>query len=298
MASRRLGSTPFVELLPDSIAGDPTIRAASEALDPALAASVGAIPSLLLFARLGLVGGEGMLAPLARLAELSGGLSPLPEDVIDSLAWQLHVDGYEYAAGPDVKREMVRNSLLLHRRRGTPWAVRRALEIALRMPVTVREWFETDGEPYSFTLELDVTGSGLSDDMLANVSRIVANEKNVRSWLEVLETSTRIELPLSYGAADITRTHACVYGYMDAPAPPRAKLNIGLAVSGRSLSVLALSLPDVPPALPLPVGIAAVVRERTRGAFGIYQEETRPSAVSDVPVLACIARTRSRIAAE
>ena len=73
MASRRLGSTPFVELLPDSIAGDPTIRAASEALDPALAASVGAIPSLLLFARLGLVGGEGMLAPLARLAELSGG---------------------------------------------------------------------------------------------------------------------------------------------------------------------------------------------------------------------------------
>lgn len=142
MASRRLGSTPFVELLPDSIAGDPTIRTASEALDPALAASVGAIPSLLLFARLGLVGGEGMLAPLARLAELSGGLSPLPEEVIDSLAWQFHVDGYEYAAGPEVKREMVLNSLLLHRRRGTPWAVRRALEIALRMPVTVREWFE------------------------------------------------------------------------------------------------------------------------------------------------------------
>ena len=30
MSSRRIGSTPFLELLPDSIAGDPAIRALAE----------------------------------------------------------------------------------------------------------------------------------------------------------------------------------------------------------------------------------------------------------------------------
>ena len=52
MSSRRIGSTPFLELLPDSIAGDPAIRAAADALDGLLVPSVKAIPSLLLYARL------------------------------------------------------------------------------------------------------------------------------------------------------------------------------------------------------------------------------------------------------
>ena len=52
MSSRRIGSTPFLELLPDSIAGDPAIRAATDALDGLLVPSVKAIPSLLLYARL------------------------------------------------------------------------------------------------------------------------------------------------------------------------------------------------------------------------------------------------------
>ena len=52
MSSRRIGSTPFLELLPDSIAGDPAIRAAADALDGLLVPSVKAITSLLLYARL------------------------------------------------------------------------------------------------------------------------------------------------------------------------------------------------------------------------------------------------------
>lgn len=71
MSSRRIGSTPFLELLPDSIAGDPAIRAAADALDGLLVPSVKAIPSLLLYARL--YGKEpDLLPPLRRLAEQAG----------------------------------------------------------------------------------------------------------------------------------------------------------------------------------------------------------------------------------
>ena len=134
--ARRLGSTPFRELLPDSLSGDPSIRAAAAALDTVLDATTRAIPGVLLYARLahdtGFVEPVAMLPPLARLSELSGGLASLPEPVLDVLAWQLHVEGYETAVDVAAKRQLIAGSLLLHRRRGTPWAVRTALETALR----------------------------------------------------------------------------------------------------------------------------------------------------------------------
>ena len=253
-------------------------------------------------------------ARMEALARLIARLSALPADVplvnlfdlvdasaLASLGEQFHVmgvEGWNLASTEAARRALLKKAIELHRHKGTPWAVTEALRDYLARPVILKEWFQYDGSPYFFRAGFDVTDSGLNDAELSAVFGLVETWKNTRSWLDAIETSASIGLSLQYGAADITRTHARVYSYMDTPAPSRAKLNIGLAASGRSLSVLALSLPDVPPALPLPVGFAAAVRERTRGAIGIYQEKKRPSAVSDVPVLACIARTRSRIAAE
>ena len=129
--ARRLGSTPFRELLPDSLSGDSSIRAAAAALDTVLDATTRAIPGVLLYARLARDTGSAvsvpMLSPLSRLAALSGGLTSLPEAVLDHLAWQLHVEGYETAVDVAAKRQLIAGSLLLHRRRGTPWAVRMAV---------------------------------------------------------------------------------------------------------------------------------------------------------------------------
>ena len=114
--ARRLGSTPFRELLPDSLSGDPSIRAAAAALDTVLDATTRAIPGVLLYARLahdtGFVEPVAMLPPLARLSELSGGLASLPEPVLDLLAWQLHVEGYEAAVDLAAKRQLIAGSLL------------------------------------------------------------------------------------------------------------------------------------------------------------------------------------------
>lgn len=127
--ARRLGNTPFMDLLPANLARDMTISAAAAALDAALKKSVLAIPGLLLFARLANTSADavGLLGPLARLAELAGGLTVLPEDVLDLIAWQLHVDGYEASQTYETKRRMVYRSLMLHRHKGTPWAVAEAL---------------------------------------------------------------------------------------------------------------------------------------------------------------------------
>lgn len=250
---------------------------------------------------------EALARLIARLSSLSTEtplvnlLNIVTPAALPLLGEQFHIlglEGWNQAQTEADRRALIKKSIALHRHKGTPWAVTEALRDYLARPVILKEWFQYDGSPYFFRAGFDVTDSGLNDAELSAVFGLVETWKNTRSWLDAIETSASIGLSLQYGAADITRTHARVYSYMDTPAPSRAKLNIGLAASGRSLSVLALSLPDVPPALPLPVGFAAAVRERTRGAIGIYQEKKRPSAVSDVTVLACIARTRSRIAAE
>jgi phage tail P2-like protein len=43
------------------------------------------------------------------------------------LAWALAVDGWELAESEDVRRALIRGSMALHRRKGTPWAVREVI---------------------------------------------------------------------------------------------------------------------------------------------------------------------------
>lgn len=191
--ARRLGSTPFRELLPDSLSGDPSIRAAAAALDTVLDATTRAIPGVLLYAR-------------------------LPEPVLDLLAWQLHVEGYETAVDLAAKRQLIAGSLLLHRRRGTPWAVRTALEAALHVPATVQQWFEYGGEPYFFRVRLELGGAEIDEAAQRNALQLILDYKNVRSWLDYLETASSIPCREHVAVASVSRTmmRTCFHS----PKPP------------------------------------------------------------------------------
>lgn len=125
--AKRLGSTPFADLLANSLAQDDTTLAIAESLDSVLLKSAQGLPELLIYARLALAGPDSLVAPLQRLAAIAGGLSPIPEPLLDMLAWQFHVDGYEAAVTYEDKRRLVDRSILMHRRKGTPWAVAEAL---------------------------------------------------------------------------------------------------------------------------------------------------------------------------
>ncbi|MDE6734565.1 MAG: phage tail protein I, partial [Desulfovibrio sp.] len=193
---RRLGSTPFADILPSSLADDAGMRACAEALDGVLDKATRAIPGLLIYSRLARDAGEEgaslpPLAPLQRLSELDGGLASLPETVLDLLAWQFHVEGYAEAPSLAAKRAMIYASLLLHRRRGTPWAVRHGLETTLQVPAEVREWYEYGGAPYFFRVRLNVAGYSFDARAWEDAVKVIYEHKNVRSWLDLLETFSR-----------------------------------------------------------------------------------------------------------
>lgn len=239
--ARRLGSTPFADLLPGSLSGDATVRAAAEALDSVLDAATRAIPALLLYARLahdtGFIEPVAMLPPLARLTKAAGGPAPLPDDLLDHLAWQLHVENYETAVDTPARRRLIAASLLLHRRRGTPWAVRTALESALSVPAEVEDWFTYSGKPYFFRVILDVTQAGMDEARMADALRIIRTEKNVRSWLDYVRTLSRPPLTLRHAVGVATTSRVTIAPWMPGDAPP---LSLRTACGAQAATRIAL----------------------------------------------------------
>jgi phage tail P2-like protein len=128
---KTLSQTSFSDLLPKSIKDDPTVQAAASSLDTELQAVNSRLELPILLPR----------------------LNELPEEVVDLLAWQFHVDFWEPDLPIESKRDLVRQSIAWHKYKGTVWAVRQALiwagfgdaEIKEHKQL-IRAWIEAGGD--------------------------------------------------------------------------------------------------------------------------------------------------------
>ena len=151
----------MMDLLPDSLTRDPQIRAYIEGIDEELRKLSKDIRETLILSR----------------------IDELPENVLDLLAWQFHLDFYQPAElDIGTKRELIRESIADHRIRGTPAAVEKLLTTIFNN-ASVKEWWEFDGAPYTFRIEqLGKTLATEQDYKDFELALDVA--KNVRSHLE------------------------------------------------------------------------------------------------------------------
>lgn len=149
-------------ILPSSISGDATVKDIVQAI-------------------------SGRLAQLGEQAELVlilPRLKKLPEEIVDELAWQYHVDFYDVSAGIAKKRELVRKAIAHHRYKGTPAAVEEVCSAAFDS-AEVLEWYDYGGEPYHFRVRM-VQESIPDEAVMAEMVKAVNSAKNVRSWLDGL----------------------------------------------------------------------------------------------------------------
>ena len=126
----RLGDPRVRGLLTPALADDPAFGAAGSALETLLRRVVRSVPNLLLWHRLALTAGRpvpGMLAPIGRVAEASGGLTPLSTAELELLAWQLHVDFRETARTDAELAGLILDAIAWHRIKGTPASLYAAL---------------------------------------------------------------------------------------------------------------------------------------------------------------------------
>lgn len=109
-------------------------------------------------------------------------IDELPEPVVNSLAWQLHVDTYREDLDIAQKRKLVKNAIKDHKYKGTSWAVKSVVEVLLNY-AKVEEWFKYKGSPYHFRVNGSY-GPIVNGDSLQNLVNAINEAKNVRSWLD------------------------------------------------------------------------------------------------------------------
>lgn len=167
----------LLDILPQNLCNDPTITAVAQSLDAELQ----------------------QVALEANLVLLLARLDDLPEKIVDELAWQYHVDFYDYELPIEQKRNLIRQSYLWHRKKGTPWAVKQVVSTILEGAEITENW-EYGGQPYRFKVNL-IKGSIPTTKELENLYKAVKATKNTRSWLDGVNFFRSIPQNIYYGIA-------------------------------------------------------------------------------------------------
>ena len=172
------------DIIPRSITEDTNVKAICRAIDPQLQEVSQSIREAFIVSR----------------------IDELPENVIDLLAWQWHVDFYEPDLPLKTKRELVLESIRWHRNKGTKAAIISALEKLGFVP-TIKEWYEPElqTEPHTFSVRGYYKDDQIDVDFLGDqtheiLERIIEATKPARSRL--------IKLTIAPVPIDLTE-HIC-----------------------------------------------------------------------------------------
>lgn len=155
--------------------------------------------------------GTRLLNRYTQLCYVYCSIDTAPNDVVDLLAKELRTQYYSDALELDVKRGLVRNTLIWYMTAGTPAAVEELVGIVFGEG-EVSEWFEYGGKPYWFKIK---TNAVLTEDMNTFFSDMIRRVKNTRSHIEAIEIHRTIEQTIYAGAccAPQYRPAAIIDGY-------------------------------------------------------------------------------------
>ena len=111
-------------------------------------------------------------------------IDELPSEIIDILARQWHVDFYDDTLPVETKRKLVKESIAWHRIKGTKAAVEKVVRAVFNTG-NVHEWFEYEGSPYHFRVDV-IESDTIDADEINQVVKSIESTKNTRSWLDGL----------------------------------------------------------------------------------------------------------------
>lgn len=117
-------------------------------------------------------------------------IDELDEDILDILAYDLHVDWWKYATTIESKRANLKNAVKIHQIMGTKAACKLAAEMCVGSEVTIREWFEYGGQPGYFRLYVGGNAVLRTLEGLRDLIQLVYIVKRASSWLDEIVVET------------------------------------------------------------------------------------------------------------
>lgn len=129
-----------------------------------------------------------------------------PAHILPWLAWALSVDDWSDSWPEQIRRNVIKASVEVHRKKGTIGALKKALEAFNYTNVKVEEWFEYGADPYFFRVFFEVREPGFDVNILPQVQKVIESTKNARSHLESLRAYLSAEMGLvSIGSVIISK---------------------------------------------------------------------------------------------
>ncbi|MDN5054434.1 phage tail protein I [Aliarcobacter butzleri] len=125
------------------------------------------------------------------------------EKYLPYLAHSHQVDFWSNELTLDEKRAIIDHSILLHRKKGTLFALKEVLK-KLNIDVKFYEWFEYAGLPYHFKIDVDFLNRPVEDKDLKIIEEFVEIYKNEKSILELININIKTNLKEKYAMATIT----------------------------------------------------------------------------------------------
>lgn len=113
----------------------------------------------------------------------------------------------------DEKRAIIDHSILLHRKKGTLFALKEVLK-KLNIDVKFYEWFEYAGLPYHFKIDVDFLNRPVEDKDLKIIEEFVDIYKNAKSILELINIKIKTQLKEKYAVATLTGESIELYPYV------------------------------------------------------------------------------------
>lgn len=207
------------DLMPDSIAGIKEVQDTAKAIDPEMLSVSQSIREALILSR----------------------IDELPEPVLDLLAWQYHVDNYEPLSLPiEQKRAQVRDAILIHRKKGTPWALKQELK-NIGFPVEIDE---DTGQPYIFDIKVLLNGQADTTAVYNAAVKAAKRAKNVRSKIGTIGMKAKTKGTIYPAAATVCGITVTVYPWAERNISAEGIIHVGAVVSQLSVIVSVNPKPD------------------------------------------------------
>lgn len=132
-----------------------------------------------------------------------------PEHILPWLAWAMSVDVWNNDWSLATKRAVIRQSVQVHKLKGTIGALKRALTAFGFTDTRVEEWFEYGGTPFTFRVYAKLFEDGHSLLEMGLVLTTIMQTKNLRSHLEkflpqIETTNESPRMALAFGHLETT----------------------------------------------------------------------------------------------
>lgn len=166
------GTVDLLRIFPPALKYDPKMIAAAKSIGKELQRTSGEIRKNIIYDR----------------------IDELDEEAVDALAYDLHVDWYNLNYPLAAKRAVVKDSVRVHKRLGTLYAVKTALG-SVYPESEIEEWFDYGGEHHRFRVVLDVTHSRAPADYVS-IKKAVQFYKRLSAQMENMIYQCRVDVQI------------------------------------------------------------------------------------------------------